>query len=53
MVNLHLRVYELMHGCIDMPLINDYKETVSLLCNICMDTDNRKPKVYFLICLEQ
>ena len=21
---------ELMHGCIDMPLINDYKETVSL-----------------------
>ena len=37
---------ELMHGCIDMPLINDYKETVSLLCNICMDTDNRKPKRY-------
>jgi hypothetical protein len=38
---------DLLHGAIDMPILNDYKEIISLACNICMDTGNRSPKVFF------
>lgn len=41
-------VAELYHGGIDMPPINDFKEMVALLCNICMDTNVRDPGLIFI-----
>ena len=38
---------ELMHGCIDMPLINDYKETVSLCVIFVWIQIIENQKVYF------
>lgn len=38
-------ICEIMHNGIDMPPLNDYKELVQLACNICMDTNNRKPSI--------
>lgn len=40
-------IAELYHGGIDMPVLNNSQELVSLLCNICMDTNNRAPKLVF------
>lgn len=40
-------ICEILHGGIDMPPINDYKELIQLACNICMDTNNRTPKIMF------
>jgi len=41
-------VAELYHGGIDLPPLNDFKELVALLCNICMDTNNRDPGLIFI-----
>jgi len=38
-------ICELLYNGIDMPPLNDYKELVQLACNICMDTNNRKPGI--------
>lgn len=38
---------ELLYGGIDMPPLNDFKELIALACNICMDTNNRSPKIMF------
>lgn len=40
-------ICEILHGGIDMPPLNDFKELMSLACNICMDTENRTPKIIF------
>lgn len=40
-------ICEILHGGIDMPPLNDYKELIQLTCNICMDTNNRSPKIIF------
>lgn len=40
-------ICEILHGGIDMPPLNDYKELIQLACNICMDTNNRSPKIMF------
>lgn len=40
-------ICELLHGGIDMPPLNDYKELVALACNICMDKNLRNPKIMF------
>lgn len=40
-------ICELMHGGIDMPPLNDYKELVALACDICMDKEIRSPKIMF------
>lgn len=40
-------IAEILHGAIDMPPLNDFKELISLMCNICMDTENRSPKLVF------
>lgn len=39
---------ELLHNGIDVPPINDFKELIALLCNICMDTNNRDPGLIFI-----
>ena len=41
-------IAELYHGGIDLPPLNDFKELVALLCNICMDTNNRDPGLIFI-----
>lgn len=41
-------IAELKYGAIDMPPLNDYKELVALLCNICMDGNIRDPKMIFV-----
>jgi hypothetical protein len=38
---------ELLGYGIDMPMLNDYKEIVSLACNICMDQELRTPRMFF------
>lgn len=40
-------ICELMHGGIDMPPLNDFKELIALLCDICMDGNIRSPKIVF------
>lgn len=40
-------IAELKYGGIDMPPLNDYKELIQLACNICMDSNNRTPKIMF------
>lgn len=40
-------ICELLYGAIDMPPLNDYKELIALLCNICMDKQLRDPKLIF------
>lgn len=40
-------ICELVHGGIDMPPLNDFKELVALLCNICTDQNNHNPKIIF------
>lgn len=40
-------ICELLHGGIDMPPLNDYKELIALACNICMDANLRSPKIMF------
>lgn len=39
---------ELIHGGIDVPPLNDFKELVALLCNICMDQNIRDPGLIFI-----
>lgn len=39
-------ICELLHGGVDMPPLNDYKELISLACDICMDTKTRNPKIF-------
>lgn len=39
---------ELKHNCIDVPPINDSKELMQIVSNICIDTDNRSPKAFFI-----
>lgn len=41
-------ICELLHNGIDMPPINDFKELIQLMCNICMDRDMRSPKIVFI-----
>lgn len=41
-------VAELYHGAIDLPPINDFKELMALLCNICMDQNLRDPGLIFM-----
>jgi len=41
-------IAELKYGGIDMPPINDFKEMIAMLCNICMDSNNRDPGLIFL-----
>lgn len=38
---------ELYHGYLDIPPLNDAKDIMQLLCNICMDAKIRDPKVIF------
>lgn len=38
---------ELYFKSIDMPILNDYSQIVSLLCNICMDKNLRSPSGVF------
>lgn len=40
-------ISEILYGAIDMPVLMDYKEIVATICNICMDTGNRSPKLVF------
>lgn len=40
-------ICELLYGGIDLPPLNDFEKLMQLMCNICMDTDNRKPKIVF------
>lgn len=40
-------IAELCHGGIDSPPINDYKELVATLCNICMAKELRNPSPIF------
>lgn len=40
-------IAELLHGGIDMPPLNDSKELVALLCDICMDKNWRNPSPIF------
>lgn len=40
-------ICELLYGAIDMPPLNDFKELIALLCNLCMDKDIRDPKMIF------
>nr|WPR18744.1 MAG: replication polyprotein [Owegonang virus 22] len=39
---------ELLYDGIDMPPLNDFKEMIALLCNICMDREIRSPKIVFI-----
>lgn len=41
-------IAELIHGCVDLPPINDFKELIALLCNICMDRDLRTIPAVFI-----
>lgn len=41
-------IAELYYGGVDLPPLNDFKELVALLCNICMDTNNRDPGLIFI-----
>lgn len=38
---------DLLHNCVDMPVLRDSKEIVSVACNICMDMNNRSPAIFF------
>lgn len=38
---------ELLYGGIDMPPLNDFKELIALLCDICMEKEIRDPKIIF------
>lgn len=40
-------IAELLHGGIDMPPLNDFKELVALLCDICSDKNWRNPSPIF------
>lgn len=40
-------ICEIMHGCIDMPALNDFKELMALAHNICCDSNNRNPRAFF------
>lgn len=39
---------ELMHNGIDMPPLNDFKELIALMCNICMSQNIRAPGLVFI-----
>lgn len=39
---------ELLHGGIDLPPINDYKEVMALMCCICSDKKLRNPSTVFI-----
>lgn len=41
-------IAELCYGAIDLPAINDFKELIALLCNICMDNNIRDPGLIFM-----
>lgn len=41
-------VAELMHDAVDLPPLNDFKELIALLCNICMDRHIRDPGLVFI-----
>ena len=41
-------IVELKYNGIDLPPINDMKELISTMCNICIDTNNRNPKIVFI-----
>lgn len=41
-------IVELKYGGIDLPPINDMKELVATMCNICCATNNRKPGMVFM-----
>lgn len=41
-------IVELQYNGIDLPPINDMKELIATMCNICMDTNNRSPKMVFI-----
>lgn len=40
-------ISELVHGGIDMPPLNDFKELIAVACNICMAKETRTPKIMF------
>lgn len=41
-------IAELKYGAIDLPPINDYKELIALMCNICKDQEIRDPKLVLM-----
>lgn len=41
-------IAELKHKAIDLPPLNDFKELIALLCNICMDKNIRDPGLIFM-----
>lgn len=41
-------IAELMYDAIDLPPLNDFKELIALLCNICMDKHIRTPGLVFV-----
>lgn len=40
-------ICEIMYGAIDMPVLTDSKELISVCCDICYDLDNRTPGLIF------
>jgi len=40
-------ICEILHGGIDMPPLNDFKEIIALTCDICMERNTRDPKIIF------
>jgi len=40
-------ICELLYDGIDMPPLNDFKELIALMCDICMDENQRNPRIVF------
>lgn len=40
-------ICELLYDGIDCPPLNDFKELIALVCDICMDRNTRDPKIIF------
>lgn len=40
-------ICEILHGGIDMPPLNDFKEIIALACDICIERNTRDPKIMF------
>lgn len=38
---------ELLHGCIDMPVLYDSKDIIQTACDICMHKNMRSPPIFF------
>lgn len=41
-------IAELQHNSIDLPPVNDYKELIQVMCDICMAKETRNPSIVFI-----